>query len=1354
MIQEADLTVEPIDVLGEVVAASITYVISAWNNGPSVANNTVFTFSIEPGVTLSGLDVNQGTCSGVPLVTCVLDVLLPSQRAVVTATGSLDPALTGVVTATAAVRSDTTDLTPVFDDRTRVDTVITRAKLTLRNQPASSQAVSGQDNVLFNLVVNNLGPSLARAVVITNVLPISTTANQITAPNGVSCGPLARTIVCDVGDLNAGAPITVSVRAAVNADAVGTLVNRASVASAVTAQLDVDSAPVTTIQRADLRVAKTAAVADVNNNAAIDVGERITYTVVVTNAGPSNASGVVISDRVPSLLGSVVVLPSQGSFAVDLWTVGSLAAGKHTTLTVSALLGDATSGQTITNTALIQAADQTDPVTNNNSAAVIFAVSPAADLAVAMTVSAAAPQVLDTITYYITATNNGPEDATGVSVTDVLPFALTYLSHSPGASAYDDVSGIWQIGDLGVGQQRSLSITARVVGSGNVVNSAAVTGTLIDPNAANDTAAAPIVVGQAADLRLSQSFSDNTPNVDDDLVIVVTLSNDGPDTATGVVISYPVPPLLAGAAVSPQGSAVYTATSGLWTIPSLASGASTTLTVRRTLDRSGSFSSVAEVLSSNLFDPDSTPGNGTGNGEDDETRVSVTVPPAADVAVTKSANAGPFKEGDTVSYTLLARNNGPDTATNVVITDTLPITLLTVLQPTISIAGDDLADSSFVFYETAQPGIITGTLVWNVGTMPNADTETLFLSLTVQPNTAGRTITDGTDGLQADQYDWNPANNLSALVPIVIDGADLNVTKDVSNDRPNVNETLIYTLTVTNNGPTDTTNVRVVDQLPASLTYVGNTVNAGGNYDNLTGLWTVPALAAQQTATLLLTTTVDAGLTEQVITNTVTSAVSDVADGDQSNNTPSAVISVQRADLRVSIQPQNLTPYEGQITTFFIVVENTGPDVATSVVLTHALPISLTNRGGAPTQGTYTLAQNRWNVGELAVGSSARLSFFAEPIASSGGQTIALTVADLTLEQEDPTPTVTAQGVITVLGSDLRIPQITISDSTPATGNQVRYTATVENLGPSANSNVILTQTVPAGTTFVAAEPGATVVGGDVAWRLSLAAGASATRYMTVTINSTAGASVVASAVTASGLITTPDNLPLNNSNSLTVTVNQPPLITLSALPTVAEGSIFNVNGIFTDTDSPSIQTAQVNYGDGSGVQTLTINQTPSTGSVTGNFTLNHRYADGGVYTITVTLTDSDSNTGTLTQPVTIQNAAPAVTARADITSGVVEGTNYTANNIVTFTDAGYSALSTTETFTYSINWGDGSTLVTGAVTGVVNGSAGVATSGAVNAAHTYADNGVYAVTVTIFDDDGGSNADSLNITVANAPRW
>ncbi len=70
---------------------------------------------------------------------------------------------------------------------------------------------------------------------------------------------------------------------------------------------------------------------------------------------------------------------------------------------------------------------------------------------------------------------------------------------------------------------------------------------------------------------------------------------------------------------------------------------------------------------------------------------------------------------------------------------------------------------------------------------------------------------------------------------------------------------------------------------------------------------------------------------------------------------------------------------------------------------------------------------------------------------------------------------------------------------------------------------------------------------------------------------------------------------------------------------------------------------AQVNYGDGSPAETLTLNPTSADRGVTGTFALSHTYADNGSYTIVITMTDNGDNVGVSNHVVTIQNLAPVV---------------------------------------------------------------------------------------------------------------
>ena len=110
------------------------------------------------------------------------------------------------------------------------------------------------------------------------------------------------------------------------------------------------------------------------------------------------------------------------------------------------------------------------------------------DLALDKMVDNASPIIGDMITFTIDVVNQGPDDATGVVVTDQLPSGYTYESHSTADGTYDEITGLWDIGNLTVGSTATLTITATVLGTGNHINLAEVTsmnGTDTDSSVAN-----------------------------------------------------------------------------------------------------------------------------------------------------------------------------------------------------------------------------------------------------------------------------------------------------------------------------------------------------------------------------------------------------------------------------------------------------------------------------------------------------------------------------------------------------------------------------------------------------------------------------------------------------------------------------------------------------------------------------------------------------------------------------------------------------------------------------------------------------------------------------------------------------
>ncbi|MGQ0795552.1 MAG: hypothetical protein ACT4N5_05130, partial [Nitrosopumilaceae archaeon] len=365
----------------------------------------------------------------------------------------------------------------------------------------------------------------------------------------------------------------------------------------------------------------------------VDEGDAITYTIVVTNGGPSTATSLTVTDTLPA---GVAFVSATGTG----WSCGEL--GGIVTCTRASLAVGVAPDITITVTAPSQGASllnsvsvsssTTDPTPGNNSDSETTAVTGEADVEVSKADDIEpALAGIDTIIYTVTVTNNdADDDATNVVVTDVLPAGVTYVSDTPSQGSFASGTGIWTVGTLTPGQTETLDIEVTVdvaTPSGIITNTASVVSDN-DQTAGNDSDSEDTTIIGEADVSVDKSGS-SYAIVGNDLVYTVSVTNnDADDAATSVVVTDVLP---AGVTyVSPAVPDICTeGPAGTLTCDfgSVAAGATESVDITVTVDAdtiAGTITNTASVSSTN-----------DQNGTNDSDSVSTTVLPA--VLITNGA---------------------------------------------------------------------------------------------------------------------------------------------------------------------------------------------------------------------------------------------------------------------------------------------------------------------------------------------------------------------------------------------------------------------------------------------------------------------------------------------------------------------------------------------------------------------------------------------------------------------------------------------------------------------------------------------------------------------------------------------
>ena len=751
-----------------------------------------------------------------------------------------------------------------------------------------------------------------------------------------------------------------------------------------------------------------------NVNSPVNVGNTVTYTVTVKNNGPNTAHNIKIQDIVPA---GFTAVASAGTYSNGIWTINSLDNNAVATLTITGTATSSMAGLTTSNTATETSQDEEYTSPLPTSTAGVYTKK--ADVVLTQTTSSTPVNVGDAVTYTVTANNHGPDTATNINIRDIIPSGLTnvIVTCSAGTS-YSN--GIWTITSLPKDGIATLTIAGKAgadMAGLTTTNTATRTGQT-EYNSQPATSTSSGIYVKKANVVITNAANSSNLNVGQTGTFTVTVTNNGPDTATNIVINDPLP---SGFSASVTGG---TYNNGVWTINSLASQQSVTLT----------------------FTGSITPSMAGTNIVNHATETQTEYPPAtitdatihvnkANIVVTITPSNNRPNVGQSYTYTVTVTNNGDDAATGVTVSGAVP-------------AGLTLNDYHISMGSLTSDG-------WYIGTLAKDGTATLTVTVTPQSSAAGQDIVAAVTETQ-NEY----PQTTSASSTIHVPKASVVVTNTANSSNLNVGQTGTFTITVKNNGDDTATNIQIHAPLPSGF---NADIHGIGSYSN--GIWTITSLAKDATATLTFTGTMTPAMAGTNITNHVT---------ETQNEYPFTVpvsdakIHVNKANVAISKTANNVSKAivnVGDTIKYIITVTNNGPDTATGLKITDLVPSGLSNLEYIASTGTYSLATGLWDIGTLLNDETATLTITGKITSAMAGLTIT-NYANITAENEySSLPVVSAADVYTKKAN------VALSQTGSYSGNKVTFIVKATNKGPDAATNINIKDLIPTGLTGTTVTP-------------------------------------------------------------------------------------------------------------------------------------------------------------------------------------------------------------------------------------------------------------------------------------------
>jgi uncharacterized repeat protein (TIGR01451 family) len=804
-VNDADLSIQKtVDNANPAEGATVNYTVAVTDNGPATSTGVVATDTLPFGLTFENATASVGSYSSSTGAWTIGD-LSASSTAILNIAALVNSGTAGTTITNTAIVGESASSTD-----TNLSNNSSSASLTVQSNGGGlgscstatglSSSVSDSNPATGETITYTLNGTVSvnapTQVVVNNVFSSGLTIVSATASEG---SYVSSTGIWNLGTVTGTQNVTLTVVATVNPGAAGqSLTSTAtekfssgncSSSSTTSNTITVQNPVVATSTVADIAVAKLV------DNANPAGGATVNFTVTVTDNGPATSTFVDAHDALPIGLNFVSATTSQGTYNMSNgdWNIGTVSPNATATLQVAAIVDPREAGMSITNTATVsELSSIVDNNTANNSSSVTLNVQPVstptstvnyADLSVTKTANVTSTVEGGTINYMVAVTDLGPGTSTGVTVTDVLPAGLTFVSASSSGSSYVSSTGIWNVGDLSASSTATLQIAATVnTGTaGTTITNTAVaseSASSTDSNMANNSSSVSIPVASnacttncggggggttptstIADIGIAKTVDNANPAEGATVNYTLVVTAYGPATSTGVVATDTLPSgLTFVSATTSEGS--YSSSTGTWNVGNLSASSTATLTIAATVNSGTAGETITNtgVVGESSIDTDNNPANNSssvtlvvagggsgctsncGGGGGGNT-------PTAEIGIVKTVDNANPNPGDTINYTLTVSATGPSTSFGVVATDVLP------------------SGVTFVSASTAEGSYANSTGIWTIGTLNVGQQAVLVITATVNAGTEGEVIANtGTVKESPSVVDQLSGNNSSTAI--------------------------------------------------------------------------------------------------------------------------------------------------------------------------------------------------------------------------------------------------------------------------------------------------------------------------------------------------------------------------------------------------------------------------------------------------------------------------------------------------------------------------------------------------------------------------------------------------------------